>query len=77
MTIYKKTNNHVEAVEVLIDNLDSIQRAAEFAEKVNIPEVWTKLAKAYLDKDLVQESIESYIKANDANNYLSVIHSAK
>jgi hypothetical protein len=38
-------------MEVLLDKLEDLQRAADFAQKVNIPEVWTKLGNAYLDKN--------------------------
>jgi clathrin heavy chain len=46
--IYKKNNYPVEAIEVLINNIENFSRAAEFAEKTNLPDVWTKLANAYL-----------------------------
>ena len=75
--IYKKNRLNVEAIEVLINNLESLPRAAEFADRTNQPEVWTKLAKAYLDNNMVTESIESYLKANDPSMYLPVIQAAE
>lgn len=76
-TIYQKINEFVEAINVLIFSIESLQRAAEFAEKVNKPEVWTILGKAYLDQYMVSESIESFIKAQDSTYFLEVIHSAQ
>lgn len=75
--IYKKTGFVVEAIEVLLNNIESIPRAAEFAEKTNLPEVWSKLAHCYLEKFQVVEAIESYMKANDCSTYSSVINAAE
>ena len=47
--IYKKNNYPVEVIEVLINNIENFSRAAEFAEKTNLPDVWIKLANAYLN----------------------------
>lgn len=74
--IYKKHENHVEAVNVLIDHIVSIDRAQEFADKVDTPEVWSRVAKAQLDGLRVTDSIESYIRAGDASNFLEVIEIA-
>lgn len=56
-TIYKKYDQHVNAVVVLISNLDNLHRAEEYAERVEIPEVFSKVAKAQLDKSFIKESI--------------------
>jgi len=74
--IFKKHENHVEAVNVLIDHIVSIDRAQEFADKVDTPEVWSRVAKAQLDGLRVTDSIESYIRAGDASNFLEVIEIA-
>lgn len=58
---------------MLIDHIESIDRAREFAERVNESEVYSKLGKAQLDRDMVKESIESFIKANDPEFYHDVI----
>ena len=76
-TIYQKIGEHVEAVNVLIFYIDSMQRAAEFAEKVNKPEVWIILGKSYLDQYHVSEAIESFIKAQDSTYFLDVINAAQ
>jgi clathrin heavy chain len=60
-------------VEVLVDNLRALDRAKAFAERVNEPEVWSKLAKAQLDEEQVHEAVASYVKAQDPQNYAEVI----
>ena len=67
---------HVAAVEVIVDLIRDLDRGKEFAERVNIPPVWSKLARAQLDATLVTEAIASYIKAKDPSDYLLVINAA-
>ncbi|TLS31239.1 hypothetical protein PpBr36_03780 [Pyricularia pennisetigena] len=74
--IFKKIDDKVSAVDVLVENVVSIDRAQAYAEDVDIPEVWSKVAKAQLDGLRVTDSIESYIKAEDPKNYLEVIEIA-
>lgn len=74
--IYKKHESHVDAVNVLIEHIVSIDRAQDYAERVDIPEVWSRVAKAQLDGLRVTDSIESYIRAQDPSNFLEVIEIA-
>jgi clathrin heavy chain len=86
--IYKKTQSHGDAINVLIEHIVSIDRAATFAESVDTPEVWSRLGKAQLDglriKDsigmiiplVIRLTIDSYIRANDPSNYQEVIEIA-
>ena len=71
--IYRKTKKHPEAVDVLLNNIESIPRAAEFADKVNEPPVWSRLGNAYLIASQVTEAIDAFMKANDPNSYNAVI----
>ena len=71
--IYKKTKKHPEAVDVLLNNIESIPRAAEFADKVNEPPVWSRLGNAYLIASQITEAIDAFMKANDPNSYNAVI----
>jgi len=75
--IYKKFHQNVDAVEVLLNNVESIERAVEFAEKVNENDVWSKLGRAQLGANLIAGCIDSYIRANDAASYVEVIHAAE
>ena len=74
--IYKKAGNHLEAANVLVDHVVSIDRAQEYADQVDLPEVWSRTAKAQLDGLRVTDSIESYIRAQDPSNYNEVIETA-
>ncbi|KAI0482966.1 clathrin heavy chain-like protein [Xylariaceae sp. FL0804] len=74
--IYKKVGNHTAAAEVLVEHVVSIDRANTFAEDVDLPDVWSKVAKAQLDGLRVPDAIDSYIKANDPRNYAEVIEVA-
>lgn len=74
--IYKKVDNHSAATNVLVDNIVSIDRAQDYAERVELPEVWSKVAKAQLDGLRVSDSIASYIRAGDPSNYNEVIDTA-
>ncbi|PHH63349.1 hypothetical protein CDD81_6046 [Ophiocordyceps australis] len=74
--VYKKADNKTAAVNVLVEHVVSIDRSQAYAEEVDIPEVWSKVAKAQLDGLRVPDSIESYIKAGDPKNYDEVIEIA-
>ncbi|KAH7027594.1 uncharacterized protein B0I36DRAFT_364776 [Microdochium trichocladiopsis] len=76
LEIYKKVGNHTAATDVLIEHIVSIDRANDFAENVDTPEVWSKVAKAQLDGLRVPDAIDSYIKAGDPRNYEEVIEVA-
>lgn len=74
--IYKKHGQHHDAANVLIEHIVSIDRAHEYAERVETPEVWSRVAKAQLDGLRVTDSIDSYIRAGDPSNFLEVIEIA-
>nr|KAJ3422166.1 hypothetical protein HK105_000871 [Polyrhizophydium stewartii] len=75
-TIYNKYEQFVNGITVLIANIKNIDRAHEYAERVDQGEVWSKLAKAQLDDLRVHEAIESYLRADDFANFAEVIHVA-
>ena len=74
--IFKKEDSHIAATNVLVDHIVSIDRAQEYAERVELPEVWSKVAKAQLDGLRISDSIESYIRSQDPSNYNEVIETA-
>ncbi|KAL9558012.1 hypothetical protein MBANPS3_001112 [Mucor bainieri] len=74
--IYKKHSVDANAIDVLIDKIGDLDRAYEFAERADKPEVWSKLAKAQLEQMQVKEAIDSYIRAGDMSNYMEVTRSA-
>ena len=63
-------------LQVLIEHIGNLDRAYEFAERCNEPAVWSQLAKAQLQKGLVKEAIDSYIKADDPSAYMEVGNAA-
>jgi clathrin heavy chain len=75
--IFKKFNLNFSAVNVLLDNIRSIDRAVEFAFRVEEEAVWSQVAKAQLREGLVSEAIESFIRADDATQFLEVIKAAE
>ncbi|CAJ2653424.1 unnamed protein product [Trifolium pratense] len=75
--IFKKFNLNVQAVNVLLDNIRSIDRAVEFAFRVEEDAVWSEVAKAQLREGLVSDAIESFIRADDTTQFLDVIRAAE
>lgn len=67
LCIYKKFNMPVKAILVIIEKMDNIKMATEYAEKTNKPEVWSELGIAQLDRQNTSAAIEAFIKANDPN----------
>jgi len=75
--IFKKFNLHVDAMKILLQSIESIDRGSEYAQKVDLPEVWSQLAKAQLEAENVGAAVASYIKAQDGADYAAVIDVAK
>lgn len=74
--VYKKIGDNANAVNVLIEHIVSIDRAQEYAERVELPEVWSRVAKAQLDGLRITDAVDSYIRAADPSNYKEVIEFA-
>ncbi|OBZ67705.1 putative clathrin heavy chain [Grifola frondosa] len=68
-----KYEQHAMAINVLVEHIVSLDRGVEYANKVNKPVVWSRLAKAQLDGLRIKDAIESYITAEDPSNFLEVI----
>jgi clathrin heavy chain len=81
--IFKKFKRGEECIQVLLEQLDSMERAMDFAEAWDIPEhqdskeVWSLLGIAQLQKGMVTEAIASFIKADDASQFQHVIIASK
>jgi clathrin heavy chain len=76
----EKLAHNVAAIDVMIEQQKDIDAAAEWAGRVNIPDVWSKLGNAQLDANTdaaVKSAMESYIKASDAEQYVAVITKAE
>jgi len=75
--IYKKFGKGEEAIAVLLDHLEDMDRAVEFAQYTDQAPVWSILAKAQLDNDKVKDAIASFLKADDASCLEDVVAAAK
>ncbi|KAJ8499753.1 hypothetical protein OPV22_010305 [Ensete ventricosum] len=76
--IFNKFNLNLQAVNVLLDNIQSIERDVEFAFRVEEDSVWSQVGKVQLREGLVSEAIESFIRADDAaTQFLDVIRAAE
>merc|ERR1719310_601890 len=77
LVIFKKGELHREAAKVLIEYIQSMERATEFADKVNEPEVWVMLGKAQLGANDVPASIAAFLKAEHEKEFVAVIGAAE
>ncbi|WFD03268.1 Clathrin heavy chain [Malassezia obtusa] len=75
--IYAKAGQHLDAMNTLVDHVVSIDRAAQYATKLNQPELWSRLGKAQLDGLRIKDAIDSYVRAEDPNNFEEVIELAE
>lgn len=74
--IFKKFDVNTSAIQVLIEHVQNLDRAYEFAERCNEPAVWSLLARAQLQHGMVKEAIDSFIKADDPSAYMDVVQTA-
>ena len=78
--IFKKFDLHVDAMKILLESLEDLDRGIEYARKVDLPEVWVQIGKAQLKvgtPEAVKAAIKSYIKAQDGSDFVDVIHAAR
>lgn len=52
---------------MLLDHVEDLDRAHEYATKVDESEVWSELAHAELERGAIANAIGSYLRANDAS----------
>lgn len=71
--IYRKFGLKAQAVRVLLDHMEDLDRAHEFATKIDEPPVWSELGNAYLDAGQLGEAVAAYIRASDTNKWAEVI----
>jgi Region in Clathrin and VPS len=61
--IYRKGGHKVEALTVLTDRCRDLNRAHEFATKVDDPTVWSTLGHKQLEAGAINDAIGSYLLA--------------
>lgn len=62
----------VEAIKVVLEHMHDIDRAHDYANKVDEPAVWSELGHAQLEANLVPDAIASYLRSADTSMYLQV-----
>ncbi|ODV95313.1 hypothetical protein PACTADRAFT_50053 [Pachysolen tannophilus NRRL Y-2460] len=75
--IYDKFKLHSKALKVLVEDVMSLDRGEQYAEKLDQPELWSQLGTAQINGLRIPEAIDSYIKANDPSNFEQVIDIAE
>lgn len=75
--IFSKAEQHTDAMNVIVEHIVSIDRGFQYANKLNKPEIWSRLGKAQLDGLRIKDAIDSYVKAEDPSNYAEVIELAE
>jgi len=71
--VYKKAKLHIEATNVLVNNIADLQRANDYASTVQLPEVYSIVGKARLDAHQMKEAIDCFVKAKNTEYYPEVI----
>ncbi|XP_031427032.1 clathrin heavy chain 1, partial [Clupea harengus] len=74
--IFKKFDVNTSAIQVLIEHIGNLDRAYEFAEQCGEAGVWSQLACAQLQRELVRDAIDSYIRAEEPSAYMEVVSAA-
>lgn len=77
LSIFVKEHRLLDALNVLTDHILSLDRAADFVERHDTPDLWSALARAQLAGLRVSDAIKSYIRADDPSNFSEVIELAK
>lgn len=75
--IYDKIKDYPKAIEVVLKNMEDLKRATIYAERINTAEVWSKIGRAKLSYEIVDEAIDAFLKSNDAEVYVEVISLAE
>ncbi len=75
--IYRKFALKTEAIKVLLENIGDLNRAHEFATKIDEPDVWSELANSYLSSGQLGEAIAAYLRASDASKWSEVVSKAR
>lgn len=75
--IFQKFNYKVEAIKVLLEHMEDIDQAVDFATKIDEAVVWSELGHSQLEHNLVADAIGSYLRAVDPSRYNQVIEKSQ
>lgn len=76
-SIYDKFSLKSDALKVLLEEITSLDRGQEYAEKNDSAELWSQLAAAQLNGLRISEALDSYIRARDPLEFAHVISIAE
>lgn len=75
--VYDKFELRSEAMKVLVEDIMSLDRGEQYAEKYESSDLWYQLGTAQLNGLRIPEAIESYVKSKNPENYEQVIEIAE
>lgn len=75
--VYTRHDMQKEAVTVLLQDMNDVSRGRAFAQKTDMPEVWSVLGDYLVKQDEVHEGIECLIKAKNADLVADVTAAAE
>lgn len=75
--VYDKFELRSEAMKVLVEDIMSLDRGEQYAEKYDTSELWYQLGTAQLNGLRIPEAIESYVKSKNPENFEQVIDIAE
>lgn len=75
--VYDKFELRNEAMKVLVEDIMSLDRGEQYAEKYDTSDLWYQLGTAQLNGLRVPEAIDSYVKSKNPENYEQVIEIAE
>lgn len=77
LAIHQKFEQHDLAIGVILDHMKDFPRGEEYALKVDLPPVWSKLGVAQLEDGQMAAGVGSLMKAKDPGPYMAVIEAAQ
>ncbi|KAG7660847.1 CHC1 [[Candida] subhashii] len=75
--VYDKFELRDDAMKVLVEDIMSLDRGEQYAEKYDTPDLWYQLGTAQLNGLRIPESIDSYVKSRNPKNFEQVIEIAE
>lgn len=75
--VYDKFELRSEAMKVLVEDIMSLDRGEQYAEKYDTSELWYQLGTAQLNGLRIPEAIDSYVKSKNPENFEQVIEIAE
>ncbi|KAK6203342.1 uncharacterized protein RJT21DRAFT_119481 [Scheffersomyces amazonensis] len=75
--VYDKFELRTDAMKVLVEDIMSLDRGEQYAEKHDTSDLWYQLGTAQLNGLRIPEAIDSYVKSRNPTNYEQVIEIAE